>query len=117
MKKLILFVFLVIGVNEIKASIADDNSCVHNSDIKVETTSTKIRLSWINVCDDSQIEKYKIHYSHAGYLACNDGRKDREKPAGFGTIETRETEVWIEYLHPYSNYSIEFKYRYMIKLY
>ena len=107
MKKLFLFAFLIYGVNKTYARIADDDSCVHNSDIKVETTSTKIKLSWINVCDDSQIQKYKIHYNHNGYLACNDGRKDLEKPAGFGTIETRETEVWIEDLHPYSNYSID----------
>lgn len=108
MKKLILPVLgvLLFGVSENEGRIGQD-TCVHEDDISIKTTATKVKLTWINVCDVDEIDMYKVHYTHDAYQACHDGRKDPDSPSGFGTIETTSPEALIENLHPFSKYSIQ----------
>lgn len=108
MKKLsaIFLLFLLLEIKQSKARIGQD-TCISDSDINVQTTSTKIIIDWINTCDEEDIDKYKIHFNHDGYIACTDGRKDVKRPSGFGTVETDKPEVRIENLHPFSNYTVK----------
>ena len=102
--KLVPLLLLIARLDIINARGGRSKDCI--SDFSVEsTTSTKVKLIWDSVCDD--VRTYKVHYSHTGYEACTDGRKDNKRGAGFGTLETTESQVLIEDLHSFSNYTIE----------
>ena len=70
-------------------------------------SSTTVSLSWEYSCSADDIETYKVDYVHKNYKSCSDGRRDKSKPSGFGTVEVLEPRVVIQNLHPYSEYSFE----------
>lgn len=82
------------------------SQCLENFEIE-SSTSTTVSLTWGLSCDPETIDKYKIDYKHRNYLACQDKRKDRHKPRGFGVVEVSTFPARIENLHPYSEYSFE----------
>jgi len=82
------------------------SQCLENVEIE-SSTSTTASLTWNYICDTDTIDKYKIDYKHRNFLACQDKRKDRNKPRGFGVVEVSTFPAYIENLHPFSEYSFE----------
>ena len=72
-------------------------------------SSTTVSLSWEYSCAKNDVETFKVHYVHKNFKSCSDGRWDKTKPSGFGTVEVLEPYVVIQNLHPYSEYSFEVK--------
>ena len=91
-----LFYFLV----QVRSKCLDEFSVSNYS-------STTVSLSWEYSCSADDIETYKVDYVHKNYKSCSDGRRDKSKPSGFGTVEVLEPRVVIQNLHPYSEYSFE----------
>lgn len=80
--------------------------CLQNVKI-LNYTSTTVTLDWDYTCSDHEVLLYRIDYNHKSYKACSDGRRDFDKPTGFGTAEVDSHPVKIKNLNPYSEYSFE----------
>ena len=100
--------FAVLGVSVEPEILAEDQpTCLQ--DLRVlNASATTVSLAWDYRCQD-EVEKFKVDYNHKRFHACQDKRKDRKKPHGFGTVEMEPGQhaVVIRDLHPYSDYKFQ----------